>query len=117
MKGEGTVGFGEASYPASMELHLDLGSALLPIEFVPWPRGAYKFGSFWAGNNLLLRVDGAASGNWDAEDGFAIVTEASNDRIVGSIFLTRALRVSAPSPLPAYDSFDPPLIVRFLMEK
>jgi hypothetical protein len=46
-----------------------------------------------------------------------IVAEASNDRIVGSIFLTRTLRVSAPSPLPAYDTFDPPLIIRFLMEK
>ena len=117
MKGEGVVGFGDASYPASMELHLDLGSAALPIDYVPWPRGVYKFGSFWAGNNLLLRVDGAASGNWDAEDGFAIITEASKDRIVGSIFLTRALRVSAPSPMPAYDSFNPPLIVRLLMQK
>jgi hypothetical protein len=61
--------------------------------------------------------DYAAAGNWDAEDGFAIVTEASNSRIVGSIFLTRALRVSAPSPLPAYDAFNPPLVIRFLMEK
>ena len=117
MKAEGTVGFGNASYPATLELHLDLESALAPIEFVPWPRGVYRFGSFWDANKLTVRVDGASAGNWDAEDGFAIVTEASDERIVGSIFLTRALRVSAPSPLPAYDTFDPPLIIRFLMEK
>jgi hypothetical protein len=117
MKAQGIVGFSDASYPATLELHLDLESALAPIEFTPWPRGVYRFGSFWDANNLMVRVDGAAAGNWDAEDGFAIVTEASNDRIVGSVFLTRALRVSAPSPLPAYDTFDPPLIIRFLMEK
>ena len=117
MKAKGIVGFGNASYPATMELHLDLDSALAPIELVPWPRGAYRFGSFSDADSLVVRVDGASAGNWDAEDGFAIVTEASNERIVGSIFLTRALRVSAPSPLPAYDTFDPPLIIRFLMEK
>ncbi|MDX1644585.1 MAG: hypothetical protein R3244_09540, partial [Thermoanaerobaculia bacterium] len=116
MKAGGTAAFGGASYPATLELQLDLGS-VLPIDYVPWPRGAYQFGSSWGGNNLRLRVDGASAGNWDADAGFALVTEASNDRIVGSIFLTRALRVSVPSPLPAYDSFDPPLIIRFLMEK
>jgi hypothetical protein len=90
---------------------------LAPSQFVPWPRGVYRFGSFRDANNLMVRVDGARAGNRDAKDGFAIVTEASNDRIVGSIFLTRTLRVSAPSPLPVYDTFDPPLIIRFLTEK
>jgi len=117
MEAKGGVGFGDTSYPATMTLHLDLEAAFEDIDEVPWPRGVYQFGSFFDGNNLMLRLDGAAAGNFDAEDGFAIVAEASNDRIVGSLFLTRALRPSAPSTLPVYQNFDPPLIIRFLMEK
>jgi hypothetical protein len=66
---------------------------------------------------MALRVDGAANGNLDSEVGYAVVVEASNDRIVGSMFLTRGLRPNTPSPLPVYENFDPPMIIRFLMEK
>ena len=37
--------------------------------------------------------------------------------LLGGCASAPPLRVSAPSPLPAYDTFDPPLIIRFLMEK
>ncbi|MGK2924141.1 MAG: hypothetical protein ACSLE2_00825 [Lysobacterales bacterium] len=118
MKAEGVVGFGETSYPAKFELHLDLESTLTPIEFVPWPRGVYQLGaSFWEANKFTLRAEDAASANWDADQGFVLVTEASSDRIVGSIFLTRVLRVSTPSPLPVYDAFNPPRVLRFLVKK
>ncbi len=117
MEAEGGASFGEANYPATMTLHLDLHAAFEGIDMVPWPRGAYELGSFFDGSQLMLRLDGAAAGNIDSEEGYAVVVEASNERIVGSVFMTQALRPSTPSPLPVYQNFDPPLVVRFLMEK
>lgn len=65
-------------------------------------------------NNLELRLDGAKSGNFDAMTGFVLVAEASNDRIAGSIVLQRVMRLHAPLPVP--EKYDPPLVIRFLIE-
>ena len=48
-------------------------------------------------------------------DGFVVVVEASNERIAGSIVLQRVFRLQAPLPVP--EKYDPPLVIRFLIDK
>jgi hypothetical protein len=48
-------------------------------------------------------------------DGFVLVAESSAKRIAGSIVLQRVFRLSAPLPVP--ERYDPPLVVRFSMDK
>jgi len=66
-------------------------------------------------NNFALSLDGAPAGNFDAMDGFVVVVEASNERIAGSIVLQRVFRVQAPLPVP--EKYDPPLVIRLLIDK
>jgi hypothetical protein len=77
-------------------------------------RGVYELG-LTGDNNFTIRLDGAKAGNFDAMDGFVVVAEASNERIAGSIVLQRVFRLQAPMPVP--EKYDPPLIVRFLIDK
>lgn len=112
MKGDGEAGFRDRMYPASVRLQLDLEKPDVPIHQVPWPRGVYPLGLF-GDNNVELRLDGAPFGNFDAFDGYALVAEASNDRIAGSIFLERVVRVQAFS---VFERYDPPLVIRFRIE-
>lgn len=114
MEGEGRASFDDTDYPASARLVLDLDAASVPVEEVAWPRGVYPLGLL-ARNSFQLRLDGAAAGNFDVHDGFALVAEASNERIAGSVFIRVAFRLNAPIPVP--QTFDPPLVVRFLIEK
>lgn len=114
MMAAGEAGFMGETYPATVKLRLDLGRRLDELEEVPWPRGAYELGLF-GDNNFELRLDGAAAGNFDARDGYVLVVEASNQRIAGSVFLTKVMRLHAPLPVP--EVYDPPLVFRFLLQK
>lgn len=114
MKGSVEAGVVDKNYPAMLRLELDLGQRFDDIGEVSWPRGVYKLGPT-SGNKLEVRLEGARQGSFDAIDGFTLVTQASNDRIAGSIVLYKVLRSHAPQPVP--ESFDPPLVVRFMIEK
>jgi hypothetical protein len=114
MSGEGEANFGDSPYPARIDLQLDLGGRFDTLDEVSWPRGVYQLG-LTGDNNLRLRLDGAKAGNFDAMRGFVLVSESSNERISGSIFLTQAFRLHAPLPVPQV--FDPPLTIRFLIER
>lgn len=129
MKAEGEAEFADETYPARVRLVLDLEPGTVPLDEVPWPRGVYELGllagydlgalgnraGMAADHGFSLRLDGARAGNFDVYDGFALVAEASNERIAGSVFIRRAMRLHAPLPVPQV--FDPPLVVRFAIEK
>ncbi len=114
MEGAGQAGFGGKTYPAKVKLRLDLGSRFQEFDKVSWPRGVYELG-LTGDNNFTIRLDGAQAGNFDAMDGFVLVAESSAKRIAGSIVLQRVFRLSAPLPVP--ERYDPPLVVRFSMDK
>jgi hypothetical protein len=114
LTGSGWLKFGDEQYPADATLRLALDPASTPLKEVSWPRGIYPLAL--AGNNSFeVVLDGAPAGNFRVYDGFALVAEATNQRIVGSLFITRAMRLNAPLPVPQV--FDPPLVVRFLIDK
>jgi hypothetical protein len=112
LEARGEAGFGDGTYPAHLRLQLELGR--VDLRQASWPRGLYELGML-GNNNFTLRLDGAPAGDFNAMDGFVLVAEASNERIVGSIFMQRSFRPHAPLPVP--ELHDPPLIFRFLMEK
>lgn len=128
MKAEGEAAFGDETYPARARLVLELAPGGAPLEKVSWPRGVYDLGllagydlgklanlsKLVRGSGFSLRLEGKAAGSFDVYDGFALVAEASNDRIAGSLFIRRAWRLQAPLPVP--QTFDPPLVVRFAIE-
>jgi hypothetical protein len=114
MKGAGTAGFGGKTYPARIELRLDLGGRFARFDRVSWPRGVYELG-LMGNTNFRLRLDGAAAGNFDAMDGYVLVAESSSERITGSAVLQRVFRLHAPLPVP--ELHDPPLVVRFMMQR
>lgn len=114
MEGAGQAGFGDKTYPARVKLRLDLGNRFQDFDKVSWPRGVYDLG-LTGNNNFSIRLDGAKAGNFDAMDGFVLVAESSAKRIAGSIVLQRVFRLSAPLPVP--ERYDPPLVVRFSMDK
>lgn len=114
MEGGGDAGFGDKTYPAKVKLRLDLGNRFDSFDKVSWPRGVYELG-LTGDNNFSIRLDGAKAGNFDAMDGFVLVAESSAKRIAGSIVLQRVFRLSAPIPVP--ERYDPPLVVRFSMDK
>lgn len=113
MRAQGEAGFGDQDYPAAFRMQLDLAEGARELAKVPWPRGVYPL-ALTGDTNFELRLDGAASGNFDVSDGFVLVAEASNSRIAGSVFITRVWRLNAPIPVP--EVYDPPLTVRFLIE-
>jgi hypothetical protein len=114
MKGSGTAKFGNDSYPATVRLMLGLDSAGTTVDQVSWPRGVYEL-ALGGTNSFQLRLEGGKAGNFDVYDGYALVAEASNDRIAGSVFIRKVMRLEAPLPVP--EVFDPPMIVRFLIAK
>jgi hypothetical protein len=114
MQAEGQARFDDRSYPATARLVLDLDSASTPVDEVAWPRGVYPL-RLMGTSGFQLRLDGAKAGNFDVHDGFALVAESSNSRIAGSVFINVGFRLSAPLPVP--QRFDPPLVMRFLIEK
>lgn len=114
MTGSGEAGFGDKTYPAKLRLRLDLGNRFQNFDKVSWPRGVYQLG-LAGDNNFSIRLDGAPAGNFDAMDGFVLVAESSGQRIAGSIALQRVFRLNAPLPVP--ERYDPPLVVRFSMDK
>lgn len=114
MEGAGQAGVSDKMYPAKVKLQLDLGNRFQSFDKVSWPRGVYELG-LTGDNNFTIRLDGAKAGNFDAMDGFVLVAESSAKRIAGSIVLQRVFRLSAPLPVP--ERYDPPLVVRFSMDK
>jgi hypothetical protein len=113
MEAEGEASFSQEMYPAKLELRIGVDSAGTPEHRVAWPRGVYKLDL--SGNNTVrLRLDGAPAGDFDVKDGYVLVAEASNERIAGSIFVTLAMRFGVVMPVP--QTWNPPLIIRFLIE-
>ncbi|MEM9075205.1 MAG: hypothetical protein AAGE52_42295 [Myxococcota bacterium] len=114
---QGGAEFDGETFPAELRLELDLGGTSLlgdeiPVEKIAWPRGLYELSSLQP-HSFTLRLTGAPAGNFDVTDGFVLVTDATNERIVGSVFARQAFRGQAPVPVP--QTFDPPLTFRFLL--
>lgn len=115
----GTAQFGDESHAATLTLRIDLGGTTnslgeaVPVEEVPWPRGIYSLAP-GRPNHFELRMETAPAGDFDVTDGFVLVTEASNDRLLGSVFAREAWRPHAPVPVP--QTFDPPLNFRFRLD-
>lgn len=114
MQAEGEAGFGGKTYPATIRLRLDLRGIGDDLVEVSWPRGYYELG-LTGDNNLQITLDGAAAGNFDTMDGSVLITESSSKRITGSAVLQRVFRLQAPIPVP--ERYDPPLVIRFMIEK
>jgi hypothetical protein len=114
LTGSGWLKFGDQQYPADATLRLALDPASTPLKEVSWPRGVYPL-ALTGNNSFEIRLDGAPAGNFRVYEGFALVAEATNERITGSVFITKAMRLNAPFPVPQV--FDPPLVVRFLIDK
>jgi hypothetical protein len=57
----------------------------------------------------------APAGSFDVTQGFVLVAEASNKKIDGSIVVQKVMRWLAPLPVP--EVYDPPLVIRFMIEK
>ncbi|HEY5647200.1 MAG TPA: hypothetical protein VIS76_14715, partial [Pseudomonadales bacterium] len=116
LEAEGGAEFANKSYPAKVKLRLGLGSLFDDLDRLSWPRGIYPLGlALGHNNNFQLRLDGAPAGNFDAKDGFVLVAESSSRRIAGSVVVQRVMRLNAPIPVP--ELYDPPLVVRFMIEK
>ena len=64
------------------------------------------------GNAVELRLEEQSFGDFDVTDGYVLVAEAARGRIAGSIFIRVAFRPRAGVP----QTFDPPLVIRFLLE-
>lgn len=117
MSARGSGEFDGTTYPADAYLELalsprrDASGAEIPVEQVSWPRGLYRIDPPL--NSFSVRLEGEAAGNIEITDGWVLVTEATNERIVGSVFARQALRPQAPFPVP--QTFDPPLNFRFLL--
>jgi hypothetical protein len=115
MTAEGRASFDDREYPAKATMTLNLEAGSVPLDEVAWPRGVYPFGLLERHNTFQVRLDGKRAGNIDVYEGFALVAEASNSRIAGSVFMHKAIRPQAPLPVPQV--FDPPMMIRFLIEK
>ena len=56
-----------------------------------------------------------ARGRFEAMEGFALVTASSSERIERSVVLLKVWRPFAPIPVP--EVYDPPLVIRFQIDK
>jgi hypothetical protein len=117
MSANGRAAFDDAEYDATFSMELDLGpdadaDGPVPVDDISWPRGVYEL-NLLSPHVFRLRIPDAPAGNFDVTSGFVLVAEATNDQIVGSVFVREALRAQAPIPVPQV--FDPPLQLRFLL--
>ncbi len=105
-------------YAALLTLEIDLGPTTrdgmpIPLEEVSWPRGAFRISPLTP-HVFRLRLADQPAGNFDVTDGFVLAAASSNDRLVGSVFVSQSFRNMAPVPVP--QTFDPPLQFRYLLE-
>ncbi|MFK7998632.1 MAG: hypothetical protein AB8H86_03505 [Polyangiales bacterium] len=121
LEAEGAAEFDGVDYPATLTLEIGLGETStgfiftddVPIDQISWPRGAFALG-VGQPHAFRLRLDGEPAGNFDVTEGFVLAAASTNDRLVGSVFVTEAFRNQAPVPVPQV--FDPPLQFRYLLE-
>ncbi len=108
----GTIERGGETHGATVTLRLDLADAETPLEHVSWPRGVYPL-NLASPHVFALDSPTDPGANFFVEEGFALVTEATNDRLAGSVFVRLARRGGVGGIAP--DTYDPPLIFRFLL--
>lgn len=114
MNGEGEASFDQEMYPAKLRLQVAVAPANTPEYLVPWPRGVYPL-QLMGSTNLRVDLEDKPAGGFIVKDGYVLIAEASNERIAGSAFLTVAMRMGAPIPVP--QTWKPPLVIRFMIEK
>jgi len=116
MNAEGQASFSDEMFDATMTLRLNLGPASEDLSKISWPRGGFRFVQFQGNeNNFILDMPDAPAGSFEAMEGFALVTASSAERIEGSVVLQKVWRPFAPVPVP--EVYDPPLVIRFLIDK
>lgn len=113
----GEASFSGTRYPAALRLDLILAGAneIDDVSELSWPRGLFLIRPGQP-HSFNLRMPDARAGNFDVIDGIALITEANNERIVGSVVVNLVERRQAPAPVPIPESYDPPLVFRFLLE-
>jgi hypothetical protein len=111
MEADGTATFGSSTNPSTLRLTLQIAPFASPRDLPPWPRGVYVLGEH-APNRLEFRMPANRYANFDARQGaVALITEASDEAIVGSIHVPQGWRLHAAVPVPQV--FDPPLRIPF----
>lgn len=121
LEAEGAAEFDGMDYPATLTLEIGLGETStgiiltddIPVSQISWPRGAFALG-VGQPHAFRLRLEGEPAGNFDVTEGFVLAAGSTNDRLVGSVFVTEAFRNQAPVPVPQV--FNPPLQFRYLLE-
>ena len=116
MHAEGQAEFSGNTYDGEMTLRLNVGDADTPIDQISWPRGGYELTEVHLNeNSFLFHMPDAPAGSFDVSKGYVLVAEASNSKIEGSVVIQKVWRWLAPIPVP--EVYDPPLVIRFLIEK
>jgi len=96
---------------ARLEIQVD-GSA--DIDDVSWPRGYYSLRDGGPHRfDLTFDDEEQRAGNFYSTFGDVLIGASTNDRIRGTIVLQRAWRPFSPFPVP--QTFDPPLVIDFLL--
>jgi hypothetical protein len=114
MNAEGRAGFDGMEYDAEIALELVVGDADVDISQISWPRGGYRLTPI-DDDSFRLHLPDAPAGSFEATEGFVLVTASSNDLIEGSVVVQRSMRWLAPIPVP--ETYDPPLVFRFMIVK
>jgi hypothetical protein len=104
----GGVAFGEENFRARARLRLNMPEG---EEQAGLPRGIYQL-SLATSDDFRVVVADQPAASFVVSDGFVLIASATNDRIVGSIFITEGFRYDAPFPVPQV--FDPPLNISFV---
>ena len=116
MSADGQADFQGESFAATARLRLTVAPAGTPIEVVSWPRGLYPFHTGQA--TFSLEVPDAPAAGFEADLGFALVTSASGESIVGALNLQRAIRPHTPLvPVPMATADLPTVLFRLSADR
>lgn len=110
----GGISFGEENFRARARLRLNMPTLfMLPDgeERPKLPRGIYQL-SLATSDDFRVVVQDEPAASFVVSDGFVLIASATNERVVGSIFVREGFRYDAPFPVPQV--FDPPLIISFI---
>ncbi len=106
LEASGRASFAGKEHPATVKLRLPLGPADRQIDRISWPRGVYSLQAF--GADFRVEMPEVPAGTFvslpvspnGVPSCTLLISQASNTRIEGSVFLQKALRLYAPVPVP-----------------
>jgi len=108
LEANGVANFDDTTYPAQAIMRLEFTETAGEVGF---PRGIYPL-TQTTPDTFEIFVEDRPAASFVVSDGFVLIASATNERIIGSIFVTEGFRYAAPFPVPQV--FDPPLTISFL---